>query len=99
MGATRNASGLAQAADSIQKLQETTLVLSDPSPVMNTELVTLLRTKSLLHIASAAVSAAEAREESRGNHVRSDFPDTEKEPPNHSLTSKDGAVTYLPLRS
>ena len=99
MGTSRNAGGLTQAAASISQLQETTISLSDSSPVMNTELVTLLRTQSLLSVASAAVSAATAREESRGNHVRSDFPTTDTEPPSHSLTSMDGTVTSLPLRS
>ena len=99
MGMSRSASGLAKAAASIQQLQETAVALSDSSPVMNTELVNLLRTQSLLSVASAAVSAAHAREESRGNHVRSDFPTTDTEPPSHSLTSMDGTVTSLPLRS
>ena len=99
MGMPRSVSGLAKAAASIQQLQETAVALSDSSPVMNTELVNLLRTQSLLSVASAAVSAARAREESRGNHVRSDFPTTDTEPPSHSLTSMDGAVTSLPLRS
>ena len=99
MGVSRSASGLAKAAASIQQLQETAVALSDSSPVMNTELVNLLRTQSLLSVASAAVSAAHAREESRGNHVRSDFPTTDTEPPSHSLTSMDGTVTSLPLRS
>ena len=99
MGTSRSAGGLAQAASSIQQLQDTSVVLGDPSPVMNTELVTLLRTQSLLSVCSAAVSAALAREESRGNHVRTDFPNTDTEPPQHSLTSMDGEVTMLPLRS
>ena len=99
MGVSRSASGLAKAAASIQQLQETAVALSDSSPVMNTELVNLLRTQSVLSVASAAVSAAHAREESRGNHVRSDFPTTDTEPPSHSLTSMDGTVTSLPLRS
>ena len=99
MGSSRNASGLAQAATSIQQLQETSMTLTDTSPVMNTELVALLRTQSLLTVASAAVSAAQAREESRGNHVRSDFPNTDTEPPKHSFTAIDGSVSSLPLRS
>ena len=99
MGVERNASGLSQAAKTITQLQETPVALSDQSPIMNTELVSLLRTRSLLEVASAAVSAAQAREETRGNHVRSDFPNTDSEPPNHSLTSMDGKVTSLPLRS
>ena len=99
MGVDRNSSCLSQAAKSMTRLQETPVALSDQSPIMHTELVSLLRTRSLLEVASAAVSAAQAREETRGNHVRSDFPNTNSEPPNHSLTSMDGKVTNLPLRS
>ena len=47
MGMSRSANGLAQAAASIQ-IAGTAVALSDPSRVMNTELVNVLRTQSLL---------------------------------------------------
>ena len=99
MGAERDAAGLSKAAATIQELQETKLCITDTSPVMNTEMVSMLRTQGLLSVASAAVSAALAREESRGTHVRTDHPDTDENQAKHSLSGSDGTVTSLTLRS
>jgi len=98
MGAERDASGLALAASSIAKLQELPLMISDPNPVMNTELVDTIRTKNLLKVSAAAVSAAISREETRGNHIRTDFPET-NDKPSHSLSHEDGSTTTLSMRS
>tara|TARA_B100000749_G_scaffold279439_1_gene272201 strand:- start:237 stop:1829 length:1593 start_codon:yes stop_codon:yes gene_type:complete len=99
MGPERNAAGLSTAAAAIQELQQTKLSITDSSPVMNTEMVSMLRTQGLLSVASAAVSAAMAREESRGTHVRTDHPDTDANQAKHSLSGNDGRVTSLTLRS
>ena len=99
MGTTRDAAGLATAAETIQDLQQLNLKIRDSSPVMNTEFVTMIQTKGLLNIAAAAVSAALAREESRGTHIRSDHPELDPNQANYSLASMDGTVTTLSLRS
>ena len=99
MGPKRNAAGLSTAAAAIQELQQTKLSITDSSPVMNTEMVSMLRTQGLLSVASAAVSAAMAREESRGTHIRTDHPDTDANQAKHSLSGNDGTVTSLTLRS
>ena len=99
MGTTRDAAGLATAAENIQDLQQLNLKIRDSSPVMNTEFVSMIQTKGLLTIAAAAVSAALAREESRGTHIRSDHPELDPNQANHSLASMDGTVTILSLRS
>ena len=99
MGPERDAGGLSRAAAAIQELQETKLNITDTSPVMNTEMVSMLRTQGLLSVASAAVSAAQAREESRGTHVRKDHPDTDENQAKHSLSGSDGTVSSLTLRS
>ena len=99
MGPERDAGGLSKAATAIQELQETKLNITDTSPVMNTEMVSMLRTQGLLSVASAAVSAAQAREESRGTHVRKDHPDTDANQAKHSLSGSDGTVSSLTLRS
>jgi succinate dehydrogenase/fumarate reductase flavoprotein subunit len=99
MGTERNAVGLSRAAAAIQELQGTKLSITDTSPVMNTEMVSMLRTQGLLSVASAAVSAALAREESRGTHVRTDHPNTDSDQAKHSLSRSDGTVTTLTLRS
>jgi succinate dehydrogenase / fumarate reductase flavoprotein subunit len=98
MGSTRDAAGLAMAAADIQTLQNLDLSVRDSSPVMNTEIVSMMQTKGLLAVAAAAVSAALAREESRGTHIRSDHPEADPDQANHSLSSIDGTVTTLPLR-
>ncbi len=99
MGTARDATGLSDAAAKISELQETKLSISDTSPVMNTEMVSMIRTQGLLGVASAAVSAALAREESRGTHIRVDHPDTDTKQAKHSLSSNDGTVVNLALRS
>ncbi|MEE2747975.1 MAG: FAD-binding protein [Candidatus Thermoplasmatota archaeon] len=99
MGPSRDASGMTRAAQMITELQETKLTIGDTSPVMNTEMVSMLRTEGLLVVASAAVSAALAREESRGTHIRTDFPETDDKQANHSLSSNDGIVATLNLRN
>ena len=99
MGTARDAVGLSNAAAKITELQETKLSISDTSPVMNTEMVSMIRTQGLLGVASAAVSAALAREESRGTHIRVDHPDTDTKQARHSLSSNDGTVVNLALRS
>ena len=99
MGSERDASGLSNAASTIQELQEMKVSITDTSPVMNTEMVSMLQTQGLLSVAAAAVSAALAREESRGTHVRTDHPETDAKQAKHSLAGNDGSVTTLTLRS
>jgi len=99
MGIERDAAGLSSAASKIQDLREINLSISDGSPVMNTEMVSMIRTQGLLSVASAAVSAALAREESRGTHVRTDYPKTIAKLAKHSLSSDDGTVANLKLRN
>ena len=98
MGAERDASGLSLAASSIAKLQNLPLMISDSNPVMNTELVDTIRTQNLLAVSAAAVSAAISREETRGNHIRTDFPET-SDSPSHSLSHEDGTTSNLSMRS
>ncbi|MED5487243.1 MAG: succinate dehydrogenase/fumarate reductase flavoprotein subunit, partial [Candidatus Thermoplasmatota archaeon] len=74
------------------------LMISDSNPVMNTELVDTIRTQNLLAVSAAAVSAAISREETRGNHIRTDFPET-SDSPSHSLSHEDGTTSNLSMRS
>ena len=98
MGHERSAKGLEIAQSTIQGLSETKMAISDTSPVMNTELVAMLRTKGLVYVARSAVGSAAERKESRGSHVRTDFPETDKEQSHHSFHSFAYTGT-LPLRN
>ena len=98
MGHERSAQGLEIAQSTIQELSETKMTISDTSPVMNTELVAMLRTKGLVYVARSAVGSAAERKESRGSHVRTDFPETDKEQSHHSFHSFAYTGT-LPLRN
>lgn len=98
MGHERSAAGLSNAKTTILELGETKIIISDKSRVMNTELVTMLRTKRLLTVALSAVVAASARKESRGTHVRTDHPDTDSGQANHSAVVGT-SYQALPLRS
>ena len=75
MGLTRDVMGLTTAATQIEQLSTSPIRLSDDSPIMNTELITALDAGCMLELARAMVSAAESREESRGSHHRSDYPE------------------------
>ena len=66
---------------------------------MNTELVTLRRVKGLLDIAEASVSSALARKESRGSHIRSDYPEIDEAQQHHSMIMLDGVISNSPLRN
>jgi len=98
MGYERSASGLEKAQTTIEELSGANLVISDNSPVMNTELVTMLRTQGLVHVARSAVRAAIERTESRGSHNRTDFPEADDGQLHHSLQSMTYTGT-LALRS
>ena len=99
MGTSRDATGLATAAAEIRTLRKSEFGITDSSPVMNTELVTMRRTQGLLAIAEAAVICANAREESRGSHTRSDHPESDANQIHHSLASGDGSSGTLALRN
>ena len=87
-GITRDVIGLTTAATQIEQLANSPIRLSDDSPVMNTELITALDAGCMIELARAMVSAAESREESRGSHHRSDYPETKSNMP--ILISVDG---------
>ena len=98
MGHERSAGGLETAQSILQELSETKMVISDSSSIMNTELVRMLRTQGLVHVAKSAVGSAAERKESRGSHVRTDFPETDADQSHHSFHSFTYTGT-LPLRN
>jgi fumarate reductase flavoprotein subunit len=75
-GIYRDGSTLTKAADSLRALQERFAVvgIDDHSRTFNTELTALLELSGMLDIAQTIVESALCREESRGAHQRTDFP-------------------------
>jgi len=99
MGTNRDAEGLKAAASAIGELRNTPSGITDSTGIMNTELISLRRTKGLLDIAEASVAAALARKESRGSHTRSDFPEQDTSQNHHSRVMLGGEVSNHPLRN
>jgi fumarate reductase flavoprotein subunit len=103
-GIFRDAASLATGADKLQELRErfAKATLEDDSRAFNTELVAALELDLMLDVAETMVACALRREESRGAHQRTDFPQRDDSRfLAHSLVSRDPAgrphVEYLPV--
>jgi fumarate reductase flavoprotein subunit len=103
-GIYRSGDSLAKAADTLHELRERlrSVALDDHSRTFNTELVAALELSCMLDVAQAIVHCALRREESRGAHQRTDFPDRDDQRfLAHSLIHRepDGScrVEYLPV--
>jgi len=104
-GIYRTRASLAEAAGKIAEMQERYKAISmeDHSLAFNTQLVAALELGFLLDVAETILQCALQREESRGAHQRTDFPDRDdKKFLAHSLVSRstDGrpVVSYLPVK-
>src|SRR5213596_792459 len=76
-GIYRSGNVLRQAAETLRALQERAdgISLDDRSLTFNTELTSALELSYMLDVAEAITHAALHREESRGSHQRTDFPE------------------------
>jgi succinate dehydrogenase / fumarate reductase, flavoprotein subunit len=99
----REKGALAEALNEVRALKEryTRVSLGHNGSVFNTELPQVLETGNLLDIAECVTVGALNREESRGSHARTDFPERDDgEWMKHSLFARgdDGPVcTYAPV--
>jgi len=103
-GIYRERASLAEAVNKVAEMQERYKAISmeDRSSAFNTQLVAALELGYLLDVAETIVQCGLQREESRGAHQRTDFPERDdKKFLAHSVVSKgkDGrpAVSYLPV--
>jgi len=76
-GIYRDASALQRAAGELQQVQERfrDVALEDHSYTFNTELTTVLELSYMLDLAQVIVASALHRQESRGSHQRTDYPE------------------------
>lgn len=80
-GIYRTQQSLQTAKDAILELQERakSIILQDNSYTFNTELTAAMELQNLLEIGSAIVESGLLRNESRGSHQRTDFPQRDDE--------------------
>jgi succinate dehydrogenase / fumarate reductase flavoprotein subunit len=81
VGIIRNKSDLTKAYEAIKTLEAdfTKMGIGDKSKAANSELIEFLEFRNALTLAPLITASALAREESRGAHFRSDFPQEKKE--------------------
>lgn len=103
-GIYRDAESLVKGADRLRELRDRfgKATVEDASRTFNTELVAALELEFMLDVAQTMVASALRREESRGAHQRTDFPNRDDEKfLAHSLVSRDQAgaprVEHLPV--
>jgi len=103
-GIYRNGDSLGRGADRLRALRQRfgALAIDDHSQTFNTERITALELSFMLDVAEAIVNSALRREESRGAHQRTDFPDRDdRRFLAHSLVHRtpEGTprVEYLPV--
>ncbi|OPY92461.1 MAG: Fumarate reductase flavoprotein subunit [Syntrophaceae bacterium PtaU1.Bin231] len=102
-GVYRTAKSMSEGLATVQNLKQRyqRISIQDKGQVYNTNLINALEVDNLLNLAEALLTAALAREESRGAHARTDFPTRDDEKwLKHTLVtySQDGPkLSYKPV--
>jgi aspartate oxidase len=97
VGVVRDAAGLAQAREEIDAIADELRAGSTTEPLASDSKTqrAFWELRNLVDAARAVIAAAAHREESRGAHYRSDFPDPDPSlDGQHSLREADGSVHY-----
>lgn len=96
----RDAQSLANSIESLEalSLMAESIHLDQSSLIANTNLVEILRIQAGIRLTIAAAQSALAREESRGHHLRSDFPEEDESFLHHTTVDQTGATSTIGLR-
>ncbi|MFL2949335.1 MAG: FAD-binding protein [Candidatus Poseidoniaceae archaeon] len=96
----RNANSLANDIATLESLSvmAESIHLDQSSLIANTNLVEIIRVQSGIRLVTAAAQSALAREETRGPHERSDFPEQDENFLHHTTVDQTGATSTLGLR-
>jgi succinate dehydrogenase/fumarate reductase flavoprotein subunit len=102
LGTSRDSSSLdagLEKMDSIKtRIDMLQIHLDQTSLIANTNLVENARAAACARLVTAAMISAKARQESRGVHQRSDFPDSNDELLHHITVDQEGNVGQLAIR-
>jgi len=80
LGIVRTEEGISEAVNRISSLRETLAEIQvQPGNVFNYDLIEVFELENMSLLAEASARAALCREESRGAHFRSDYPDTDND--------------------
>ncbi|MGD0947043.1 MAG: succinate dehydrogenase/fumarate reductase flavoprotein subunit [Candidatus Binatia bacterium] len=103
-GVYRNGQSMQQGLNKVQQLKERfkKAPIKDKGRVYNTNLVNSIETGNLIGLAEVVLTAALAREESRGGHSRTDFKTRDDDKfLKHTLATRDNGrikLSYKPVR-
>ncbi len=94
VGISRDVDNLRYALQKIQNCIDNIhkMGVSDSSNVYNTNLVEFLEFRTMLELGKYVLVSALARDESRGAHFRSDYPDEDEKFAKHTIIDKNGVV-------
>ena len=95
MGLERDAVNISSCSAHIEEMVKESTRVSDESFVMNTELVRALELEGMLALARTIASTADAREESRGSHRRTDYPEMDEKQSESLVVDAEGLITTL----
>ena len=95
VGITRNKKSLEDALKKVEKfITDLPLMgVSDKSKIYNTNLIEFLEFKNMLELSKLILNGAMVREESRGAHFRSDFPQEDEKFKMHTIKDRNGVVS------
>ncbi|MDO4988027.1 MAG: FAD-binding protein [Synergistes sp.] len=99
IGSKRNAIGLSTAVTKIAEIHEKAkrIHIADRGLVCNKQLTDALELRNMIRLAELIAESALFRKETRGHHIRTDFPETLHEWECHTCVQKDRGIGREPV--